>query len=182
MRNPLLASQPLNTSKTRRETGEVELGAPTEVFPYRGTEAHGVEPTARPKPVPGHEESRDVPLEPVEEEPQPIPVVVRNEPGRQRRYTRFTREYAPITAARQTVGREDARLSVKVKNLGAEPVWIGNTPETANAMHGWPLAENETFESTTQGTLYAMSSHATDQMQLAVAIEYVADLSNSDGG
>jgi hypothetical protein len=179
MRNPLLSSQPLNTSKTRRNTGEVELGAPTEVFPYRGTESHGVEPTARPRAVPGHEEARDVPLDPPEDEPEPIPVVIRSSPGRQRRYCRTFRDYATVGNARQLVGNDDNRITVKVKNMGLQPIYVGNSAETANAMHGWELVVGETFESATQGTLYASSSDAVEH-GVAIHVEYFVDLNITD--
>jgi hypothetical protein len=178
MPNPLIRSIPLNTSKEPQRQGIEPVPEEYEGDnnPYRGIETHGVEPTVEPREVPGHGQGRMVTYEAPEPEPEPIPVVIRQMGGRELRRSRVYRAYATASAPAQIVGRDDNRSKVKIKNLGASDVYIGDSSTTANAMHSWPLAQGEDYESNTQDTLYAMSSHASDSMQVSVMIEYSVEL------
>lgn len=144
--------------------------------PYRGTEMHGVEPTDDPRPVPGYGSGRTVEYDPPLPEPEPIPVVVVHTGARELRRSRIYQSSANVGAPTQIVGRDESRILVKLKNLGASVVWIGHDDNIANAQHGWPLAENETYESPTQDTLYALSSHVSDPMNVSVTVVYGAEL------
>lgn len=144
--------------------------------PYRGTEAHGVAPTVEPRPVPGHASGRVVEFDPPLPEPEPIPVVVVNTGARELRRSRFYQPRANILNPTQLVGRDEQRITVKVKNLGATTIYISDDASTANAQHGWPLAQNEVFEQDTQDELWALSTHATDPMPVAVTVLYAVEL------
>lgn len=145
-------------------------------IPYRGTELHGVAPDTEPRPVPGHASGRDVVYDEPLPDPDPIPVVIVNTGSRELRRSRIYQSSANVGAPTQIVGRDERRIIAKVKNLGASDVYIGHDDNVANANHGWPLAQNEVYESETQDTLYAWSSHATDVMPVAVTVIYAAEL------
>jgi len=171
---------PFNTSK-RAATDREPIEPVPEHYegynnPYRGTELHGVEPTDDPRPVPGHASGRGVEYDPPLPEPEPIPVVLRNEGGLELRRSRIYQGKANALQSNQLVGRDDTRLKVRLKNLGTSVVYIGNRNDTAHPNHGWPLAQNELFESETQDELWAISSHATDPMTVAVHVVYGAEL------
>lgn len=178
MPNPLLSARPRVTSKP--PPSDLAVTPVPEEYegdnnPYRGTQQHGVEPTADPRPTPGWSEGRPVMYDPPMEEPEPLPVVIRSQHGRELRRSRHTHTYAPANTAnpRQVVGRDEDRTKVIIINLSSQRVWVGDTPETATSMHGWPLEADaaNTYESTTQDALYALSSDAS-QHELAVRVEY----------
>lgn len=184
MPNPLLNALPRNIS--RRTPADVRIEPVPEEYegdnnPYRGIESHGVEPTADPRPVPGHSEGRPVVYDAPQEEPEPLPVVIRSEHGRELRRSRFYHEYASpnTTNPRRIVSDDDGRTKVTIQNISDEDVWIGDTAETANSVHGWRLRNLVTsphivFESTTQKSLYALSTTA-DQKELAIVVEYASE-------
>lgn len=171
---------PMNTSR-RTDTDREPLAPVPEEYegfnnPYRGTEPHGVEPTVEPSPVPGHASGRIVEYDEPLPEPEPVPVVVVNTGARELRRNRFYQPRANVGAASQLVGRDEQRITVKLKNMGASTVYISDDQSTANANHGWPLDQNEVYESDTQDELWALSSHATDPMPVAVSVLYAAEL------
>jgi len=144
--------------------------------PYRGTEMHGVEPTVDPRATPGYSSGREVEYDPPLPEPEPIPVVIRTTGGREVRDSRIYQGKANAVRPNQILGLDETRIKVKLKNLGASVVYVGNVDSTANANHGWPLAQNELYESETQGELWVVSSHATDPMTVAVTVIYSMEL------
>lgn len=144
--------------------------------PYRGTEMHGVEPTEDPRATPDHSSGRDVVYDEPLPEPEPIPVVVRTTGGREFRRSRIFQGKANARNPSRVVGKDESRIKVKLKNLGASVVYVGNNDTTANVNEGWPLAQNEVYESETQDELFALSSHAADPMTVAVTVIYSAEL------
>lgn len=179
MRNPLSRALPMNLGTRQpdnRSIPPVPEGRDDINFPYRGQEKHGVEPTALPYDTPGHGAGREVPFEEPAPEPDPIPVVIRTMGGRELRKSRFYQSVAPAGKAVQLVGRDESRIMLRVKNLGASNIYIGDLDTTANANEGWPLAQNGVLEIETQDTLYATSSHATDGMRVAVSVVYSLEL------
>lgn len=181
MRNPLMSLQ-RNTSKE-----EITHPVPEEPVleeyagvnhPYRGIEEHGVPDVVQAYTSPRStvERGTNMVSEPLPPEPNPVPVRIVQSGGRERRMSRFYREFATAIRPRSVVGADEQRTKVTVKNLGAEDVYIGHDSGSATAMMGWPLAQNGTIESSTQDELWAMSSHATDDMQLSVHVEYSVNL------
>lgn len=172
---------PMNQSRRHMADNREPLPPVPEAYegdnnPYRGTEAHGVAPTVEPRPVPGHASGRVVEFDPPLPEPEPTPVVVVNTGARELRRSRIFTSRAGTPAPVQLVGREEERITVKIKNVGASTVYIADEAATANANHGWPLAQNEVYESDTQDELWAFSSHATDVMPVAVSVLYAVEL------
>jgi hypothetical protein len=110
---------------------------------------------------------------PAEPEVDPVPVRIVTEFARSRRRSRNFRDYANPTEARQVIGLDETRREVQLRNVSsaASTIYIGDSAETANPMHGWPLAQNEIYISQTQEALYAMSSDA-NQYPVAVRVEY----------
>jgi hypothetical protein len=142
-------------------------------LPYRGIETHGVEPNAEPREFQGYAEGREVEYESPQPPTDVVPVrIVETGNTRELRKSRFYHEYATVNNARPVVGFDDSRSKVTIRNLGATRVWIGDSAETASTMHGTPLDEHEKLESTTQDTLFALSGHAADSMELSIMVEY----------
>lgn len=182
MPNPIMSMFPRNTGQ-RPQKEDMDIEPVPEHYagynnPYRGTETHGVEPTVDPRPVPTHAEFVEETFEPPIPEADPIPVVVVTQGGREIRRSRIFQGKANANQNNQLVGRDEMRVKIRVKNLGASDVYIGNNNNTANAAHGWPIRQHEVWESETQGELWVLSSHATDPMTLAVNVVYSAVLNS----
>lgn len=136
MPNPLMRLG--NGARTSTDAPERVVPVPEEYegdnFPYRGTQTHGVEPVHVP------EEMRDwegvVPAEyrVVEPEPEPTPVRIVQTGGRELHKWQVRRDYATGVVSR-VAGRNDARTTLRVRNLGASSTTAG----TANAA---TLADN----------------------------------------
>lgn len=148
-----------------------------ENIPYRGTELHGVPMFDEPQDVPAWHEGREVVYEEQEPEQDPVPVRIVNTSGREVRRSRIFQVPAPVldTPAKQVVGMDEQRSSVKVKNITADAVWIGNEAHTANSVHGWRLNENETYETTSQMSLWVTGSHASNVSKVAVSVDYAVE-------
>lgn len=186
MPNPLLRRM-VPQSKTDVDRPVAETPIPESihghVFPYRGMEQHGVRPTEDDHTLPDDywDEPRGVIVEyePDRPAPDPIPVHIVNAGGRELRRLRVFRAYAtgsasPVGGARNVISSDaisGMRRSVKVKNLDTTTVYIGDEASSASAMHGWPLAANEVYETTSQEDLWAIGT-GTNDSPLAVAVEY----------
>lgn len=144
--------------------------------PYRGTEAHGIVDDTEPLEPMDYAEGRPAVYDEPIEEPEPVPVMVVNRAGRERRRCRNFRAYATVGLSAQIVGQDESRTKVRIKNLGASDIYIGENAQSSDAISGWTLAQNEVYESFTQEELYARSSHATDSMQVSVHVEYAVSL------
>lgn len=180
MPNPILSMRPRNTGR-RPDKEEMDIEPVPEHYegynnPYRGTELHGVEPNTEPRPVPSHASVVDTEYDPPIPEPDPIPVRIVTTGGRELRRSRIYQGKANAGNCNQILGRDEQRYKVKLKNLGTSVVYVGNNDSTANANHGWPLAQDEVFESETQDELWVLSSHATDAMTVAVSVVYGVEL------
>ena len=186
MPNPLVRRM-TPQSKTNVDRPVAETPIPESihghVFPYRGMEQHGVAPTEDDRTLPADywDERRGVEIEyePDRPAPDPIPVYVVNSGGRELRRLRVFRAYAtgsasPVGGARNVVNSDaisGTRRRVKIKNLDTTTVYIGDEANTASAMHGWPLAQNEVYETDSQEDLWALGTGTADS-PLAVAVEY----------
>lgn len=174
MRNPLLLVPRNQSRETDTNKGAIEPVPESYEGtnnPYRGIEAHGVDPTETPRDPVGWAEGVPVVYEDEQQPTEVVPVEIVSG-TRELKRVRFFHAYATTPDAKQVVGLDESRSKVSIKNLGASTVYIGNEAVTAGLMHGWPLAQNESKEFTDQDELYAWSSHATDAMPLAVIVEY----------
>lgn len=147
-------------------------------FPYRGTQAHGVDPNATPEEVPGYEMGVGVEYAEPVPEPEPVPVRIVQYRGRERRRLRVIVAYAGGTnygKARQILGEDDCRTSARIKNNGANTVWISHSAETATDMFGYPLATGQDYQTLTQEAVYASVEDALDA-PVSIAIEYSVEL------
>lgn len=159
------------------------------VFAYRGMETHGVDPNnsnTNPDDYGWMEEQRGVIYndEPAPDPIDPIPVIVVQGAGRELRRFRVTRVTADALtgtnpgSAKAMLGRDPLRRSVIIKNTSADPVYIGHDQQSASAMHGYPLAQNETLTLNGIEPFYAQAS-AGNPCVLALYIDYV-DVINGD--
>lgn len=178
MRNPLTQRQSVTSKKPNRPqaTEPVVESYVGDNHPYRGTEAHGVKDTTEPLEDMDYSEGRPVMYdEPSEiDEPDPIPVVVVNRSGRERRKMRTIIGYAGGTdfgSARRVLGEDESRTNARIKNTQAQTVYLGSEPHLAKSGYGYPLAQNETYDTRTQEEVFASVDNATD-VALPVIIEY----------
>lgn len=141
---------------------------------YRGIEQHGV-PFA-PSEWPGRPGYGAVNVE-WSEAPKPVDAVpvriVGGEDSSERRSVRLSRSIATAGGiGSRVVGGMASRTKLKVKNTSAEVAYIGHEQSSLTSV-GWPLAQNETFETNSQDELWACTAHATNTAELAVMTEYV---------
>lgn len=180
MPNPFLRTHAAKTSMDptdrERPSGAIEpvpesvVGT---VFAYRGQETHGVATTTPAVGVADDNWEREADYDPEYEDPEktvePIPVRVVSDGSVEIRRSTFSMGSATGTdkggQATQLVGNDFAnrtRTRVRVRNNGATVIYLGHEPRVANAMFGWPLAANETFESASHEALWALGSVATE--------------------
>lgn len=184
MPNPLMRLQ--------RKTSTVDVDRPMaiepvpervagHVFPYRGMETHGVDPNNNwrdPEEYDGYERGIEVDSEPLPQEPDPIPVRVVQDGAREIRRTTNFRAFATGSikggGASQVVSarfQSHTRRSAKVKNMDSTTVYIGTSQESASVMNGWPLAQNEVYETTGEDAIWALGT-GTIESPLAVQVEW----------
>lgn len=147
--------------------------------PYRGMEAHGVDPNNDTHDVEDYgwmEKERGVVVsyEPAPDPVDPIPVIVVQGQGRELKRFRVTRVTADGTGGqpKSMLGRDAKRRSVIIKNTSADPVYIGHDQMSASPMHGFPLAQNETLTMNGTEPFFAQSS-TTNPCVLALYIDFV---------
>lgn len=186
MPNPFLRSGPAKSSKEptdrERPTGAISPvpeGASSTVFAYRGQQTHGV-PTKTPTVGVSDNEWQDAAdydadyADP-ERDVEPIPVRIVLDESREIRQFRVVRQPSGTSdgMARNLLGRDPTRKKVVLKNVSPDTVYIGHDQQTASSMHGWPLAQNESFETESAYTeVWAQSSTAAVCV-LAMKIDYV---------
>lgn len=163
MPNPLLGAQ-RNTSKripfTRagEYTGpeavapvqEHESGVSDHVFAYRGTETHGVEPTADSTMLAGGDDTVTAFVEKATPEPDPIPVRVVNESLNELKTFR-TYQTLANSQPQRILGRDKertkAQLRVRSADLAGTTVWVSHTDNGggANTLNAYPLSADTDF-------------------------------------
>lgn len=95
------------------------------VFPYRGVENHGVAPNQAPPAYiddqwPEDTEEPHYVAGPTEEDPLPVKIV--KEHSNYRRITRMRQ--VPVNSSKPLCARNDARVSMNIKNIGANAVYL----------------------------------------------------------
>lgn len=175
--NPLTKLGPMRTSKKpQRPTPEQPV---PEAYaghnnPYRGVEAHGVEPTEEPLDELDYSDGRLVEYEEPEQQPEPVPVRVVTEGSRE------LKKFRPVVAHAggtdrgrpfQILGADDTRDRATIHNNNTATVYIGSTPEEASVANGFPIEENGTYATSSQDELYAFINQAAIA-EVRIAIEY----------
>lgn len=167
---------------------------PGTLFAYRGQQTHGVptdlDASAVDEDMYGEASRYDVNYEPPEDEgPEPIAVRI-VETDYQVEMVRGTVTQMTATGtdkgtnASQLVGNDftlRTRTKVRIKNLAATVIYINTESRLANAQFGWPLAQNETFESSSQEAWYGVGSVAAES-PVAVYTEYVVGATHDKRG
>jgi hypothetical protein len=149
------------------------------VFAYRGMETHGVDPNntnVDPEEYGWMEEERGVIVdyEPAEEAIDPIPVFIVQKGGKELRRWRSMTATAVTDRVSCVLSADPFRRKVVIKNTSTDVVYVGHEQTTASAMHGYPLAQNETLTLESQDSVYAFPS-ASNPCVLAFAIEFVTE-------
>jgi hypothetical protein len=188
MRNPLLNAHPQNTSQTEQTDSVPTPDLPIleryegDNIPYRGTEQHGVEwDQGDQRQAPGYEGREAIVYEAPPKETDPIPVrIVEEESARELRRMRTVVQYAGGSDSgtnKLLLGRDESRSFVKIKNPNAEVVYLtnGRMNQEMAILNGYPLIENETYETRSQDEVYAAVDLATD-VPVPMIIEYSAPL------
>lgn len=178
MPNPLLRKQ-ANTSERPPANRTVEPDVPARILPYRGIETHGVPINAIPDVDPDEADygtTVGVPIEPVDPEPDPVPVRVVNTSGRESRRFLTLVGYARGTdngvSGREILPRDDnrTRATIKVPTTATQTVWISHSPDLANSVNGYPLEAGKEYPTESQYPIFASVSQAADQ-QVFIAAE-----------
>lgn len=141
-----------------------------DVFPYRGTENHGVNPLFS-IPVPDDEwEGGSVPVDVdyKEEEPEPQKVIIVRQ-GRTE-ILEF-RTFHTVANANPTLAISSMlkRQVTKIKNIGTAAIWIGHN-ESVSALSGYKLDANAEFTTNSTTDIWMISFDG-NQQEVCVAIE-----------
>lgn len=122
-----------------------------DVFPYRGTETHGVDPVVPSAAVPGHDGSVAVPTKPAPPEHEPVPVrIVQNDTDEIRDWAPRSIPILPGQKIR-LVGRNKRRSKITIYNFsewhndffdpGNYILWVGRDANVSQ-FAGVPLPAN----------------------------------------
>jgi hypothetical protein len=167
--NPLMR-KPANTSGDYNTQAVGQAPIPEIVegtnWAYRGSETHGVAPTVDPSPVEGISPTVDVPTEPFEPDPPPVPVRIVSEKSNAKKNFRIYRTIAPGGAApKQLIGPMRNRSALKVKNADTVTIYIGTEQSTTTSAFGYPLAAGESIDmnDAPDAEIWGVSSDATDR-------------------
>lgn len=153
------------------------------VFPYRGTEQHGVavpdDARYNTREFQYPEESPDEYLEP-EPEPDPIPVRLVNRTARERLDWRSAR--IRVTDRAQTiVGRHDRRKRLRIKvhyqtdGVDSNPVWIGQD-DSVKPYTGYQMDRGETLDPFTSTEDVWAICNPGESVEVSVMYEYAVEL------
>lgn len=171
--------------KFPQPVGPIEAATPVPeriagtVFPYRGQEQHGVAHTAEPF-VDGDQWDIDaVDTKPEPAPIDPIPVIIVNVTGNERR-TFHTAQVTVGVTPTLVLGRNDKRTSVRIRNLEvvAGPIaYIGNSVNVA-AISGWALYPGTELELKTEDVVYCLADGTgSGLVHIAMIYEQVVALS-----
>lgn len=163
-------------NKNRRPNTSEEVLTPVPehfagpVFPYRGQETHGVDPTPSPHYV---DETADNELEnQADYEDQspvaiPVPVVVVNEHGRELKLFRTGQTIVPVATvaggnspAVQILGDNRSRNSLRITNHGATEVYVGNGP-SVDQTTGYQLPSNASLDLLAESSVWVCQTSIT---------------------
>jgi len=148
------------------------------VFPYRGTQQHGVSVENQPwMPVDANEQAwqGEEVFDPEFEPVKPIPVEIVNQGSREIRSWRAVHFYVGKTSPVLIVGQNTRMSKVTVRHAGAAAddsvIWIGHDSNVTPSLSGWPLFPRESIEINTEEEVYAISTGTADTAPLSALIE-----------
>lgn len=142
------------------------------MHPYRGFEDHGVPVTTVDHPImPETGTVQAHYMQPVHQ-PEPIPVRIVTEGGREYRTFHTYTEGVGVNAY-AIVGRNPDRARVTIKNKSGVTMWLGN--DTVRKGNGYPLDTGENVTWDVHAPIYAVTDDGTDQ-RVHVAVFYAIPL------
>lgn len=144
-----------------------------EVFPYRGTEQHGVDAGRPWTPTDATASSWEGPIksEAPDIDPEPVPVrIVQEKNDELRTFHAFQTGCAG--SAVNIVGRDTKRTDVTIKNTSAaNTVWIGSDT-SVTPTNGYPIAAGSSETLAVDEPIYAVATNAA-AATLAVIVTYM---------
>jgi hypothetical protein len=186
MPNPLLRA-PFGRQQTpamadppkERQAPDVidDIGVQEVVFPYRGTEPHGVAPTEHPTSAPGfNEDTVLADVTPEAPEPEPVPVRIVSQGGREVVQWRSMRAIVD-GSQRLIVGRNERRRNLRIRNMNAAGRTVFIAPDSnVTSYDGWPLAPGTELQFTAaQSEVYGVSDDGS-QVEVAILSEHAIEL------
>lgn len=147
------------------------------VFPGgRGMEQHGVPMSGKPDLFDQVPDREDVEVYELPPEPDPIPVRIVREAGREMHRFRTMRAYAGDNVS-QAAGRDPARSTVRLRNLSStagDRVWFSRQPHNTGAVNGYPLDPGAEITLNTEDTVHIVRDPAspTNPVPVAILTEY----------
>lgn len=152
------------------------------VFPYRGTEQHGVPVEDQPW-IPQDADAQswegEVAYDPEVEPIQPVPVIIVERSEREIRSWRSVVQGVRLNLSTLIVGQNDRMSRVRIRNLVSVDdtdmvIWIGHNANVG-PLAGWPVYPQEIVELSTEEEVYAVldpnASSATNA-DVAIIIEH----------
>lgn len=176
MPNPFTrAGQTKQSTEPREHVTPVPDSFAPEFLPYRGTQTHGVAPSQDSHNIPDHrDDARPVPVIPLPEKPEPVPVVVISDTGRRIRQWRGHSTYATPSVA-QIVGAHDKRTKVTIRNLSTDKTAYLGPDVTVSVVNGFPVLPGGAFEIGAESAVYGVCDGASENVPLSVLVEYQVD-------
>jgi hypothetical protein len=174
-RRPMVTSDPV---RDRQPITPVMESVDADVFPYRGTQTHGVEPTEKFLEPADYTDGRPVEYERAETPPDPIPVRIVSESGRELRQFRTVAMATGdnVNGARMVLGQDEERSSVRLKHITESAVvWVSHEYGSAGPINGYPLAEGDEWSSNAHTPIYAWVDSAT-AIPVYMSIEYATSV------
>ena len=176
-RSSFLNRQAATSDDPPKATQPVVYAEAGEVFPYRGTEKHGVDPTEARNIDPEEADygtTVAVPIKPEEKEPDPVAVYVVAGPHSSTPLKTWglIREYVRAgEGARMILGRDDKRSNTRIKNTHAtDYLYLGPNPVSDNAML-YPVNPGAEFTLGGATTEVWAKAGATNDIAISIAFE-----------
>lgn len=134
------------------------------VFPYRGQETHGVDPTAMPERPAEDTEGGKVEIEyvPPQDDPPPVPVRIVDTATHEFSQWRAVQNFAGAGSPTRILDRKEGRKSATVQNMGDQPIFVGPDSTVSN-ISGYRLAAGATFSLEAEAEVWAVSSTVNPQ-------------------
>lgn len=145
------------------------------MHPYRGFEDHGVPTTTVDHPITPESGTIQAHYSKPVHEPDPIPVRIVTEGGRE--YRAFNAYSEGVSGnAYPIVSRNVDRARVTIKNKSGVTVWLGN--DTVRKDNGYPLDSGENVTWDVHTPIYAVTEDGTQQ-RIHIAVFYAVALDAS---
>lgn len=142
------------------------------VFPYRGTETHGVDPNFDIPPSPDEWEGGFVPVEtePVTKD-KPMRVTVVRQGDDEILKLRIMQTQVGANP-RLILGQMKERQTTRIKNAGAVTIWIGANESVNKNVNAYPLAAGVEFVTNATTSIWGVSDDGTEVI-VCIAIDTI---------